>query len=281
VPLGDALFPTQGDDPSSAAGAISAAAAQAHTIPPEQLVRIEVLGHTSRGWRHIPAGMTREQANQALSERRGQHVAQHLQPLVDPTGVVGAGAGDADAAAAGKSEGDLSPSDQRASMAAVKQEAGSGGGTTTTPGTPGSTSTTPGTPGTTTTTPGTPGTPDHQEPNQVHLGSLPNPFTSKRTAWGWDTTVSGSIIGGEAGAAGVYLGAGISYSIPLGKTHLSAETMRTIRTAVGFFKLIGDFMTISPLGFIRDLYGMGQPVAADAAPAIGGAATSFSMPAPS
>ena len=32
--------------------------------------------------------------------------------------------------------------------------------------------------------------------------------------------------------------------------------MGKIRTAVGFFKLIGDFMTVSPLGFIRDCFGL-------------------------
>jgi outer membrane protein OmpA-like peptidoglycan-associated protein len=268
TPLGDVPFPTQGDSPDP--GAVTAAADRAHTLP--GLVGIDVTGHTSRGWRHLPAGMSREQANQALSDRRGSHVAGALTPLVPPTPVASSGAGDSLAAAAGKAENDLSASDQHATITAHGIM----------PGTPASTSTTPGTPGTTTTTPGTttttPGTPAQQVPNGVAI-PLPNPFQAKQ-AWGWDTTVSAAGLAGAAGAAGVYGGAGLSYSIPLGKTHLSHDTMQQIRAAVGFFKLLGDIMSVSPLGFIRDLFGVAQPVAADGATAIGGAATSWSMPAP-
>jgi len=57
--------------------------------------------------------------------------------------------------------------------------------------------------------------------------------------------------------------------------------MQAIRSAVGVAKMLGDIVTISPLGFFRDLMGFLTPVAQDAAPAIGGAATSFSMPTPS
>jgi hypothetical protein len=39
-------------------------------------------------------------------------------------------------------------------------------------------------------------------------------------------------------------------------------------------------MTVSPLGFIRDCFGIARPVASDAQAAIASGATSFSMPAP-
>ena len=57
--------------------------------------------------------------------------------------------------------------------------------------------------------------------------------------------------------------------------------MQAIRSAVGVAKLLGDIVSVSPLGFFRDLMGVMTPVAQDAVPAIGGAATSFSMPTPS
>jgi outer membrane protein OmpA-like peptidoglycan-associated protein len=256
VPLGDVHFPTQGDAPDP--GQVAAAAAAAHAVT-DPIVSIEALGHTSRGWRHLPPGQTREQANQALSQRRGQNVAAQLTPLVAPTPVSGSGAGDSVAAAAGKAETDLSASDQRTSVTAA----------TFRPATPDTTST-------------TGGTPPGEEPNTftVHP-SIPNPFTSQRTAWGWDTTVGGGALGGAEGAAGLYGGVGVSYSFPVGKTHVEEETMKAIRIAVGEFKMIADVMSISPLGFFRDLMGVMTPVAHEAAPAIGGAATSFSMPTPS
>ena len=54
-----------------------------------------------------------------------------------------------------------------------------------------------------------------------------------------------------------------------------------LRQAVDNLGHPGDIVTVSPLGFFRDLMGFLTPVAQDAAPAIGSAATSFSMPTPS
>ena len=255
--LGDVLFPTGADVPPG--GAVEAAAQAAQAIPGQTpgmtVTSIEVVGHTSRGWRHLPPGLTREQANRELGERRGRNVADRLRSLVAPTSTTGSGAGDSVAAAAGKAETDLSPGDQRAAMTALTNRAGSPGTTTPTPGTPGGTG------------PGTGPT-------------GPAPPTTSRAAWGWDTTVSASALGGEGGALGVYGGVGISYSVPLGKVHMQAETMQRIRTAVGYFKLVADVLSLSPLGFIRDLMGLDVPVAPDATAAIGGAATSWSLPRP-
>jgi len=258
TPLGDVLFPTGADVPPG--GAVEAAAQTAQAIPAQQqgttITSIEVVGHTSRGWRHLPPGQTREQANRELSDRRGRNVAERLRALVAPTASSSSGAGDSVAAAAGKAETDLSPSDQRASMTALTNRAG----------TPGSTVT-------------TPGTPDREVDDPVTIGpSLPMPF--QRAAWGWDTTVGAGGLAGAEGAAGVYAGIGLSYSIPLGKVHMQADTMQKIRSAVGYFKLAGDVLTLSPLGFIRDLIGLNVPVAPDATAAIGGAATSWTLPRP-
>ena len=129
TPLGDVLFPTGADVPPG--GAVEAAAQAAQAIPGQTpgvtVTSIEVVGHTSRGWRHLPPGLTREQANRDLGDRRGRNVADRLRSLVAPTTTTGSGAGDSVAAAAGKAETDLSPGDQRAAMTALDEPGGLAG----------------------------------------------------------------------------------------------------------------------------------------------------------
>ncbi|HET8951191.1 MAG TPA: hypothetical protein VFN44_11795, partial [Solirubrobacteraceae bacterium] len=266
VQLGDIHYPTQGDDPGPHQAEIDAAAVRAHQIadqgpPGTQVSTIEALGHTSRGWRSLPPGQTREEANRALSERRGTNVADRLRPQVTPFSVSGHGAGDSIAASQGKAETDLSPEDQHTTITAATFRPPTGD--------------------TTTTTGGTPPTEENNDFTIKPSVPLPGAITGERTAWGWDTTVSGSGLAGAEGAAGVYGGFGISYSIPIGKTHVQPDTMQAIRSAVGVFKMIADVITISPLGFIRDAFGYFTPVADTAAGEVGGAATNFSMPTPS
>ena len=95
--------------------------------------------------------------------------------------------------------------------------------------------------------------PSHQEPNKHDVTvSAANPFTSQRTAWGWDTTVGASgLVGAKEEVAG-YAGAGISYSFPIGKTHVAHDTMEAIRINFGIQKIMMDIMSISPLGLLRD-----------------------------
>jgi hypothetical protein len=103
----------------------------------------------------------------------------------------------------------------------------------------------------------TPGTPPTTAPNQHTISalSLPNPFQAKQAS-GWDTTFGVTGYGGAEAKAGVYGGAGVSYSLPLGKTHMDAETMQAIRLNVGFLKLVADVASMSPLGFVRDALGL-------------------------
>jgi hypothetical protein len=266
VQLGDIHYPTQGDDPGPHQAEIDAAAVRAHQIadqgpPGTQVASIEALGHTSRGWRHLPPGETRESANQKLGERRGTKVADRLRPEVSPFTVSGHGAGDSVAASQGKAETDLSPEDQHTTITAATFRPPTADKTTTTGGTEPS-----------------------EENNDFTVKPsvpFPAPFNSERTAWGWDTTASGSALAGAEGAAGVYGGVGVSYSFPIGKTHLQPDTMQAIRSAVGVWKMLGDLITVSPLGFIRDAMGFYTPVAQTAQGEIGSAATSFSMPTPS
>jgi hypothetical protein len=236
--LGEVRFPRQVAELGGAPGGPSAvdhaaelALAYPTDHPSGQITGVDVLGGASRVFAHPTAGQTREAANRALADRRSQGVAQLRIKLPGIT-VSAHGNGDAAAAAAGKPESDASPEDQRASMVAATMDRGA--------------------PGTT-----TPGTPPTQAPNQHTISglSLPNPFQAKQ-AWGWDTTVGATGYGGVGAKAGVYGGAGISYSLPLGKTNFDADTMRAIRLNVGFLKLVADIASLSPLGFIRDALGL-------------------------
>ncbi len=237
--LGEVRFPRQVAEAPAAPGGQAAidhaadlALAYPGGHPGGQVTGIDVLGGASRVFAQPGAGRTREEANRALAERRAQGTAELLRVKLPGITVLARGNGDAVAAAAGKPETDASPEDQRASMVAATKEQG-------TPGT------------------STPGIPPTQAPNQHTFSTLqlPNPFQAKQ-AWGWDTTVGVTGYAGAGAKAGVYGGAGISYSIPLGKTHFDADTMRAIRLNVGFLKLVADIASMSPLGFIRDALGL-------------------------
>jgi hypothetical protein len=114
----------------------------------------------------------------------------------------------------------------------------------------------------------------------VKLG-LPNPFTSKRTAWGWDTTLGAAgLVGGEAKAS-LYGGAGASYSFPIGKTHVTAKTMSAIRHAFATVKILADLISLSPLGLLRDIVAaFTGDVASDAEAALAGAVTTHVVKPP-
>jgi hypothetical protein len=124
--------------------------------------------------------------------------------------------------------------------------------------------------------------PSHQEPNKHDVTvSAPNPFTSERTAWGWDTTVGVSGLAGATGKVAGYGGAGISYSFPIGKTHVAHETMEAIRINFGITKIMLDIMSLSPLGLLRDAIALFRVHAApDAQTHMTHAATDWSLPTP-
>jgi hypothetical protein len=237
--LGEVRFPRQVADVAATSGGQAAvdhaadlATAFPGTHPGSQVTGVDVLGGSSRIFVHPAAGQTREAANRALAEQRAQGVAERLRVRLPGMQVSAHGNGDLAAAAAGKPETDASAEDQRASMVAATMEQG-------TPAT------------------STPGTPPTTAPNQHTISalSLPNPFQAKQ-AWGWDTTFGVTGYGGAEAKAGVYGGAGVSYSLPLGKTHMDAETMQAIRLNVGFLKLVADIASMSPLGFVRDALGL-------------------------
>ena len=245
--LGEVLFPRQSADVGASPGgpaAIEGAARTANAYPAThagwQVLSIEVLGEASRVWMRPRPGETRASANQQLAERRANAVKARLEPLVPGTSVGAVGNGDGRAASQGKDERDASPEDQRASMTAALFN----------PGT--SDHRDPDTVGPTTTGP---------QPFDVNLG-VPNPFAAGRSAWGWDTTLGASGLVGGGGKAGVYGGLGVSYSFPVGKAHFSPTTMAIVRTVFGLQKVIGDVMTLSVLGAIRDAIGMGWGVEA-------------------
>jgi len=238
LPLGEVHFPRQVADVSAAPGsdaaidaAVRAVSDYPTTHPTGQANGVDVLGEASRVWRNPGPGETRAQANANLATRRAESVAGALRSRLPGVPVTPHGNADHRAEAAGKPETDATPADQRASMVAKTTERG--------------------TPETT-----TPGTPPQQAPNQHDVNlALPNPFQA-RQAWGWDTNLGVTGYAGAEAKLGAYGGLGVSYSFPLGKTHLSADTMQAIRISVGFLKLTADAMTISPLGFIRDVLGL-------------------------
>jgi len=237
--LGEVRFPRQVAEAAAAPGGQAAidhaadlALAYPGGHPGGQVTGVDVLGGASRVFERPGAGRTREEANRTLAERRAQGTAELLRVKLPGVTVAAHGNGDAAAAAAGKPVTDASAEDQRASMVASTMEQG-------------------------TAPTSTPGTPPTQAPNQHTFSALqlPNPFQAKQ-AWGWDTTVGVTGYAGAGAKAGVYGGAGVSYSIPLGKTHFDADTMRAIRLNVGFLKLVADIASMSPLGFIRDALGL-------------------------
>jgi hypothetical protein len=264
--LGEVRFRRGEDGPNGQPGGSAAIDHAAETVKSAptggggSIDGVHVVGEASRRWRFPHGGSTPDAENDALAQRRGANVADALRGKLGGTPPVeGHGAGARRAAAEGKPPDDGSPEYQRALMFAD----------VTMPGTPGHTE---------------PGghAPDRQEANKHDVNvSLPNPFTTKRTAWGWDTTAGLYGLGGGGAKAGLYGGAGISYSYPIGKTHLSSETMNAIRINAGIVKILLDIMSLSPLGLIRDAVGLfGSHVAPDAQGQMSQAATSWAMPAP-
>jgi hypothetical protein len=224
------------------------------------VIGVSVVGEASRRWRAPRHGKTPAQENADLGSARAEHVKSSLDARLhgDPT-VSAHGAGDRRAEQQGKAPDDGSPEDQRAMMF----------GDVNMPATPDQV---------------VPGghDPDHEERNKmdVKLG-LPNPFTSQRTAWGWDTTVGVSRLVGAAGKAGVYGGVGVSYSFPIGKAHFTATTMEKIRIAAGSVKILADILSLSPLGLLRDIIALARgSVGPDAQATMTNAVTSWSLPAP-
>ena len=265
IDLGEVRFARGQDEPGAQPGgsaAIDHAAESVHTAPTDGggINGVHVVGESSRRFLHPHGGATPEAENNALATSRANKVAAALRGRLGPTPPVeGHGAGARRAEADGKPADDGSPEYQRAVMFAD----------VTVPGTPGHTE------------PGGTG-PSHQEPNKHDVTvSAPNPFTSQRTAWGWDTTVGVSGLAGAKEEVAGYVGAGISYSFPIGKTHLAHDTMEAIRINFGIAKIMMDIMSLSPLGLLRDAVALFRVQAApDAQTQMTHAATDWSLPAP-
>jgi hypothetical protein len=216
---------------------------------------VRVVGEASRRWRAPRAGKTRAEENAALALQRATKVKAGLDARLHEDPPVSAhGAGDKRAEKEGKPETDGSPADQRAVIFADVN----------TPGTPDKV------------TPGTQPTAPNQHDVKV---SYANPFSTERQAWGWDTTFGVSGLEGAGLKAQGYLGAGVSYSFPIGKTHWDAETMEKIRISAGVVKILSDIQSFSPLGLLRDIIALARGhVATDVQPPMTQAVTSWSLP---
>lgn len=247
IRLGEVLFPRGSADLAASSNgqqAIADAAATVNGYPAAHeganVVQISISGAASRVWSHPRPGETREADNATLAQHRAEHVRDGLQPLVPGVSINAYGSGDAAAARAGKAENDASPEDQRATIFADTFRAGDAGGFG----------------------PDQVG-PDRQVPDTFTMRpGLPTGFVdfSQRQAWGWDTTLSVAALEGAQAQGGVYGGLGISYSVPLGKSHFTPQTMTLIRVAFGLAKIVGDVMTLSPLGLARDILGVAPGV---------------------
>jgi hypothetical protein len=258
--LGEVRFGSQQSNAEAAPGGPAAMDRAAQMVQsgsnpqaPGTIMGVSVVGEASRIWQRPRPGSTRATENANLAEARAQSVRSGLaQRLGSQPPVTAHGAGDQRAQHDGRPVTDGSAAYRRAVIFA---DASVGG---------------------------TPGTPDRQEPNRMEIGvSVPNPFTTARTAWGWDTTVGVTGLAGGAAVAGVYGGAGVSYSFPLGKAHFSAATMNEIRWAVGINKILLDFMSLSPLALIRDIVALARGgVAADTEPAMTRGVTDWAIPLP-
>lgn len=247
--VGEVRFRTQKSDAEAepnGASSMDAAVTVIRDIPKKQagatITHVGVEGQASRIWLHPRQGKSREAENLDLADARANSVKAGLTGRLGGTPTVtGKGTGDKKAKADGLPETDHSPQYRRAVIRALVE------------------------------TPATPETmPD----------DLPYPF-SGRTAWGWDTTASVAGHGGAKAGAGVYGGAGVSYSIPLGKTHFSADTMNMIRIQVGINKILADMITASPLSLIRDVWALWHgKVAPDTKPAMTNAVNKWTVPMP-
>lgn len=268
VSLGEVLFPRGGSSVGASANGTQAVSDAASTVTGypaahggASFVQITVTGETSRVWAHPRAGETREGDNSRLASDRATSVSEALRPLVGGVPVRAVGAGDSAAARAGKPETDGSAEDQRATIVGDTFRAGEPGG----PG------------------PDIPG-PERRVRDTFHVSQgIPTGFLDfrQRQAWGWDTTLSVAALEGAQARGGVYGGAGVSYSLPLGKTSFSPHTMTLIRAAFGLAKIVGDVMTLSPLGLARDLLGVAPAVESIYHEHFGQAVGDWTIPLPS
>ena len=241
--MGEVRFPTGVGDVGGAQPAagptLDEAARVARDYPNAhtgaQVTRVTVTGEASPPWRHPRAGLTPDQENDGLSRQRAETVAGALGPRLPGTPVAPIGIGSRGATGSGLTRDDPAPERQRALIT----------GEASLPGTPG-----------TTTGGGT--TPPQEVPNSFQVDpSIPNPFTSEKAAWGWDTTIGVGGGGGANAQAGVYGGITTGFAFPIGKASFDPFTMKLIRIAVGLYKLFNDVITGSPLGFIRDAVALG------------------------
>jgi hypothetical protein len=221
---------------------------------PATVDQVSVVGEASRIWQRPRPGKDRATENDDLASARASSVKAGLEGrLGGKPPVTARGAGDQRAALDGRPVTDGSAEYRRALIFAD----------VTFSGTPDQV------------VPGGRG-PDREVPNL-----LPNPFTSERVAWGWDTTVGVTGRAGEGFEAGVFGGAGISYSFPLGMTHFNHDTMEKIRISLGIVKILGDAISLSPLGLLRDAIALANVEAApDAKPTITHAVTKWTVPMP-
>ncbi|HUG48088.1 MAG TPA: hypothetical protein VMP67_06710 [Candidatus Limnocylindria bacterium] len=240
--LGEIRFPTGVGDMSGAlppaAETVDRAVAIVRDYPASargHVHQVTFTGEASPHWRHPRPGVSPADENERLSVRRAQGVADAIGDRMPVTNKAIVGLGSREAERAGGSRDAPMPERQRVVLT----------GEARIPATPD------------TTRPGGVG-PPQEVPNQFTIEpSLPNPFTSQRTAWGWDTNVGIAGKGGAQVQAGVYGGITAGYAIPLGKAAFSPFTMSLIRIVVGLYKLINDVLTGSPLAFIRDAVALG------------------------
>jgi hypothetical protein len=265
--LGEILFRTQQSDPEAAAGgpgaldhAVELVRGQPQRRPGSRVIGVSVVGEASRRFRHPRPGKTPVEENAQLASDRAEHVKASLDGRLHGDPAVNAhGAGDRRPAKEGKAQDDGTPGDQRALMF----------GDVDIPAT--SDKVVPGEKA-----------PDRQEKDKMDVKiGVPNPFTTERTAWGWDTTAGVAGLAGAGVKAGGYLGAGVSYSFPIGKSHFQHDTMEKIRVAAGVVKILADIISLSPLGLLRDIIALSRGGAApDAQTTMTSAVTSWSLPAP-
>ncbi|TMB61445.1 MAG: hypothetical protein E6J51_12160, partial [Chloroflexi bacterium] len=205
--LGEVRFASQKSAAESAPGGPTAMDSASQLVkdaatkdPNSSVGNVSVVGESSRIWKAARSEDERLTNNQALAKARADSVKAGLdQRLGGEPSVSAHGSGDGRARLDGRPITDRSPEYRRATMFAdltigATQDQTIPGGNE----------------------------PDHEERNKmdVKLG-VPNPFTSKRTAWGWDTSLGVTGMGGAGAYAGLFGGLGISYSFPIGKAHFS------------------------------------------------------------
>jgi hypothetical protein len=247
VGLGEVRFPTGVGDVGGASPPGVAAIASASQIvlnsPTShaggKVSAVSVVGEASPPWKRPRKGVTPDQENQSLSQRRADGVATELSARLPGVRINVSAIGSSEAQKAGLTSNDPAPERQRALMVA----------NATIDATPGTT-----TPGGT--TPGTQITPPIGA--TLPAGALPNPLAAGPQAWGWDTNVSVGGGGGAEASAAAYAGLTTGFAVPLGDPiSMGGRTMKLIRVAVGLYKMVNDVLTGSPAALIRDAVALG------------------------